>query len=35
MLQVDEDTLLCGQLGGFIDLVRISDGKVLMSEDLR
>ena len=35
MLQVGEDTLLCGQLGGFLDLVRISNGEILMSEDLR
>jgi len=35
ILQIDEDTLLCGQLAGYVDLVRISDGKILLSEDLR
>ena len=31
MLQIDEDTILCGQLHGYLDLVRISDGEVLIS----
>lgn len=35
MLQLDEDTLLCGQLQGYLDLVRISDGAILMSQDLK
>ena len=35
MLQIDENAILCGQLGGFLDLVRISDGEVLLSKDLR
>ena len=35
MLQLDEDTILCGQLQGFLDLVRIRDGEVLLSQDLR
>ena len=35
LLQIDADTILCGQLGGFLDLVRISDGKVLLSQDLK
>ena len=35
MLQIDDNSLLCGQLGGFLDLVRISDGEILFSEDLR
>lgn len=26
MLQLDEETLLCGQLKGYLDLVRITDG---------
>ena len=35
MLQFDQDTLLCGQLKGWLDLVHISTGKVLFSIDLR
>jgi hypothetical protein len=35
MLQMDDDTLLCGQLQGYLDLVRISDGEVLLSEKLK
>jgi hypothetical protein len=31
MLQLDEHTVLCGQLYGNLDLVRISDGEVLFS----
>ena len=35
LLQIDENTILCGQLGGFLDLVRISDGKILFSQELK
>ncbi len=35
MLQIDDNAILCGQLGGYVDLVRISDGTVLLSQDLR
>ena len=35
MLYLDEDTLLCGQLQGYLDLVRIKDGEVILSQDLR
>jgi len=35
LLQIDEDTVLCGQLYGYLDLVRISDGEVLLSEALK
>jgi hypothetical protein len=35
MLQVDEDAILCGQLHGSIDLVRISDGEILVSQNLK
>jgi len=35
MLQIDDNAILCGQLGGYLDLVRISDGAVLLSQDLR
>ena len=31
MLQIDENAILCGQLNGFLDLIRISDGKILFS----
>lgn len=34
LLQLDSETVLCGQLGGYLDLVRVSDGTVLLSEDL-
>ena len=32
MLQIDDDTILCGQKQGYLDLVSISDGEVLLSE---
>ena len=35
MLQIDENSILCGQLGGFLDLIRISDGEILLSKDLK
>lgn len=35
LLQIDNDTILCGQLQGYIDLVRISDGAILLSEQLK
>jgi hypothetical protein len=35
LLQIDEDTVLCGQLQGYLDLVRISDGEILFSEQLK
>ena len=35
MLQIDDNAILCGQLGGFLDLIRIADGKILFSQDLR
>lgn len=35
MLQIDSNAILCGQLGGYLDLVRISDGEILLSKDLR
>ena len=35
MLQLDDETLLCGQLQGYLDLVRISDGEILVSEKLK
>jgi hypothetical protein len=35
MLQIDVDTILCGQLHGHIDLVRISDGEILVSQNLK
>lgn len=35
LLQLDEDTILCGQLQGYLDLVRISDGEILLSEQLK
>jgi hypothetical protein len=35
LLQIDEDTILCGQLQGYLDLVRISDGQILISEQLK
>ena len=34
LLQIDDNTLLCGQLGGFVDIVRISDGAILHSQNL-
>lgn len=34
MLQIDENAILCGQLGGYLDLVRITDGEVLFRQDL-
>ena len=35
MLQIDDNAILCGQLGGYLDLVRISDGEILFSKDLK
>ena len=35
LLQIDDNTILCGQLQGWLDLVRISDGKVLFSQELK
>ena len=35
LLQIDENTILCGQLQGYLDLIRISDGKILLSQDLK
>ena len=35
LLQIDEETVLCGQLYGYLDLVRISDGEIMVSEQLK
>lgn len=35
MLQLDNNSILCGQLHGQLDLVRIRDGEILMSENLK
>lgn len=35
LLQIDEETVLCGQLYGYLDLVRISDGEIVLSEQLK
>lgn len=32
---MDEETVLCGQLYGYLDLVRISDGEILLREALK
>lgn len=35
LLQLDEDTILCGQLYGYLDLVSIADGQILFRESLK
>lgn len=35
MLQLDDETVLCGQLGGHLDLIRIDDGTVALSQTLK
>lgn len=33
--EFDEEHILCGQMNGWLDLVRISDGEVLLSKELK
>ena len=35
LLQLDVDTILCGQLYGYLDLVSIADGQILFRENLK
>lgn len=35
LLQLDDDTILCGQLYGYLDLVRICDGQIIFRESLK
>jgi len=35
MEQLDSNHIICGQMNGWIDIVRISDGEVVASKELK